>query len=48
MFGRTLDERIPLLEEGIEVLRQAWTGEEFGYRGRRVGCAARPARGTRA
>ena len=30
-----LDDRIPLLEEGIEVLRNAWTGEEFTYRGRR-------------
>jgi alkanesulfonate monooxygenase SsuD/methylene tetrahydromethanopterin reductase-like flavin-dependent oxidoreductase (luciferase family) len=44
MFGRTLDERIPLLEEGIEVLRQAWTGEEFEYRGRRVRVTPRPAR----
>ena len=44
MFGRTLDERIPLLEEGIEVLRKAWTGEEFEYRGRRVRVTPRPAR----
>ena len=42
MFGRTLDERIPLLEEGIEVLRHAWTGEEFEYRGRRVRVTPRP------
>ena len=42
MFGRTLDERIPLLEEGIEVLRKAWTGEEFEYRGRRVRVTPRP------
>ena len=44
MFGRTLDDRVPLLEEGIEVLRKAWTGEEFTYRGRRVRVTPRPAR----
>src|SRR5690606_1930923 len=44
MFGHTLDDRIPLLEEGIAVLQQAWTGEEFEYRGRRVRVTPRPAR----
>ncbi|MGH9231895.1 MAG: LLM class flavin-dependent oxidoreductase [Acidimicrobiales bacterium] len=44
MFGRALDERVPLLEEGIAVLRSAWTGEEFEYRGRRVRVTPRPAR----
>ena len=44
MYGRTLDDRIPMLEEGVEVLRQAWTGEEFEYRGRRLRVTPRPAR----
>lgn len=44
MFGRAMDERVPLLEEGLDVLRAAWTGEEFEYRGRRVRVTPRPAR----
>lgn len=44
MFGRTMDERVPLLEEGLEVLRAAWTGDEFEYRGRTVRVTPRPAR----
>ncbi len=44
MFGREMDERVALLEEGIEVLRSAWSGEEFEYRGRRVRVTPRPAR----
>jgi alkanesulfonate monooxygenase SsuD/methylene tetrahydromethanopterin reductase-like flavin-dependent oxidoreductase (luciferase family) len=44
MFGREMGERVPLLEEGIAVLRSAWSGEEFEYRGRRVRVTPRPAR----
>ena len=44
MFGQQLDDRIPLVEEGIAVLRTAWTGEEFDYRGRRGPRTPRPAR----
>lgn len=44
MFGREMDERVPLLEEGLDVLRAAWSGEEFEYRGRRVRVTPRPAR----
>jgi alkanesulfonate monooxygenase SsuD/methylene tetrahydromethanopterin reductase-like flavin-dependent oxidoreductase (luciferase family) len=44
MFGREMDERVALLEEGIEVLRSAWSGEEFEYRGRRMRVTPRPAR----
>lgn len=44
MFGHTLDDRVPLLEENIEVLQKAWTGEEFEYRGRTVRVTPRPAR----
>ncbi|MBW2274506.1 MAG: LLM class flavin-dependent oxidoreductase [Deltaproteobacteria bacterium] len=36
MFGKRREERRRLYEEAIEVLRQAWTGEWFEYRGRRV------------
>jgi alkanesulfonate monooxygenase SsuD/methylene tetrahydromethanopterin reductase-like flavin-dependent oxidoreductase (luciferase family) len=39
-----MDERAALVEEGIAVLRAAWTGEEFDYRGRRVRITPRPAR----
>jgi alkanesulfonate monooxygenase SsuD/methylene tetrahydromethanopterin reductase-like flavin-dependent oxidoreductase (luciferase family) len=44
MFGREMDERSQLLEEGLEVLRAAWTGEPFEYRGRTVRVTPRPAR----
>jgi alkanesulfonate monooxygenase SsuD/methylene tetrahydromethanopterin reductase-like flavin-dependent oxidoreductase (luciferase family) len=43
-FGRTMDERVPLLEEGIAVLRSAWSGDEFSYRDRRVRVTPRPGR----
>jgi alkanesulfonate monooxygenase SsuD/methylene tetrahydromethanopterin reductase-like flavin-dependent oxidoreductase (luciferase family) len=36
MFGVTLKERRTRLEEVVDVLRRAWTGEPFGYRGRTV------------
>jgi alkanesulfonate monooxygenase SsuD/methylene tetrahydromethanopterin reductase-like flavin-dependent oxidoreductase (luciferase family) len=44
MFDRRMDERVALVEEGIGVLRAAWTGEEFEYRGRRVKVTPRPVR----
>ncbi len=44
MFGRQMGERVALVEEGIAVLRAAWSGEEFEYRGRRVKVTPRPAR----
>ena len=34
MFGTTMDERVPRLEEAIRVLRAAWSGEPFEYGGR--------------
>jgi alkanesulfonate monooxygenase SsuD/methylene tetrahydromethanopterin reductase-like flavin-dependent oxidoreductase (luciferase family) len=34
MFGRSLDERGRRLEESIELMRRAWTGEPFEYEGR--------------
>ncbi|MBN9738798.1 MULTISPECIES: LLM class flavin-dependent oxidoreductase [unclassified Pseudonocardia] len=34
-FGRTLTHRPSLLEEGVELIRHAWSGSAEGYRGRR-------------
>jgi len=42
MFGVDRAKRGVLMEEGVEVLRQAWTGEEFEYKGRRVRVTPRP------
>jgi alkanesulfonate monooxygenase SsuD/methylene tetrahydromethanopterin reductase-like flavin-dependent oxidoreductase (luciferase family) len=42
MFGVDRSMRGKLMEEGVTVLRQAWTGEEFEYRGRRVRVTPRP------
>jgi len=39
-FGRDLDKRWPLLMEAARVLKLAWTGEPFDYRGTRI--AVRP------
>ncbi len=36
MFNVSLKKRPSLVEEGINTLRQAWTGEEFTYQGRKV------------
>jgi alkanesulfonate monooxygenase SsuD/methylene tetrahydromethanopterin reductase-like flavin-dependent oxidoreductase (luciferase family) len=47
MFGRSLDERPSLVEDGIEALKQAWTGEPFTYRGRPAQVALRPYRRPR-
>ncbi len=42
MFGVDRAKRGALVEEGVKVLRQAWTGEEFEYQGRRVRVTPRP------
>ena len=42
MFGRDLKDRGRLVEEGIEVLRKAWTGEPFDFNGRPVLVRPRP------
>ena len=42
MFGRDLKDRARLVEEGVEVLRKAWTGEPFDYNGRPVLVRPRP------
>jgi alkanesulfonate monooxygenase SsuD/methylene tetrahydromethanopterin reductase-like flavin-dependent oxidoreductase (luciferase family) len=42
MFGVAYEDRVRRLEEGIAVLRQAFTGEEFSYRGRTARVAPRP------
>ena len=42
LFGITLADRVRRLEEGIGVLRQAWTGEPFEYRGHTVRVTPRP------
>jgi alkanesulfonate monooxygenase SsuD/methylene tetrahydromethanopterin reductase-like flavin-dependent oxidoreductase (luciferase family) len=34
-FGRKLKQRPSALEEGIEILRRAWTGEPFSFNGKR-------------
>lgn len=44
MFDRSLDDRAPLVEEGVAALRAAWKGEPFDYRGRRVHVTPAPAR----
>lgn len=44
MFGRTLEERVALVEEGVAVLRTAWTGEPFEHHGRPARVTPRPKR----
>lgn len=41
-FGADPAERGALMEEGVRVLRDAWTGEPFEYRGRRCRVTPRP------
>jgi alkanesulfonate monooxygenase SsuD/methylene tetrahydromethanopterin reductase-like flavin-dependent oxidoreductase (luciferase family) len=36
MFGKALADRASDLTDAVELLKRAWTGEEFVYRGRRV------------
>lgn len=43
MAGIAREDRVRLLEEHLRVLRQAWTGEPFLYRGRQVRVTPRPA-----
>jgi alkanesulfonate monooxygenase SsuD/methylene tetrahydromethanopterin reductase-like flavin-dependent oxidoreductase (luciferase family) len=47
MFGRRLADRPRLVEEGVQVLKQAWTGRPFEYQGRPVLVALRPHRRPR-
>jgi len=47
MFGVNFKVRGKLLDEGIEVLKQAWTGEPFDYRGTSVRVTPRPFRQPR-
>jgi alkanesulfonate monooxygenase SsuD/methylene tetrahydromethanopterin reductase-like flavin-dependent oxidoreductase (luciferase family) len=42
MFGRSRKDRGALVEEGVQVLEQAWSGEPFHYRGRRLRITPRP------
>lgn len=42
MFGQSLAERGRRVEEGVAVLKQAWTGESFRYQGRSVRVTPRP------
>ena len=42
MFGRSLRQRPRLVEEGIELLKRAWTGEPFSHAGRRIRVTPRP------
>lgn len=46
-FGLGIRRRPSLMEEGIEVLKQAWTGEPFEWRGRTVRVLPRPAQRPR-
>jgi alkanesulfonate monooxygenase SsuD/methylene tetrahydromethanopterin reductase-like flavin-dependent oxidoreductase (luciferase family) len=41
-FGVDIADRARLMEEGIEVLKQAWTGEPFVFRGQTVRVMPRP------
>jgi alkanesulfonate monooxygenase SsuD/methylene tetrahydromethanopterin reductase-like flavin-dependent oxidoreductase (luciferase family) len=42
MFGRLLEERRRLVDDALDVLKQAWTGEPFDYQGRSVRVTPRP------
>jgi alkanesulfonate monooxygenase SsuD/methylene tetrahydromethanopterin reductase-like flavin-dependent oxidoreductase (luciferase family) len=42
MFGKDLDDRVSAQEECVQVLKQAWTGEPFEYRGRVVRVTPKP------
>ncbi len=42
-FGVDMRRRPSLMEEAVETLKRAWTGEPFDYRGRRVRVLPRPA-----
>ncbi|HRE01195.1 MAG TPA: LLM class flavin-dependent oxidoreductase, partial [Ilumatobacteraceae bacterium] len=42
MFGKAMNERGKLMEEGVTALRKAWTGEPFEFRGETVLVRPRP------
>jgi alkanesulfonate monooxygenase SsuD/methylene tetrahydromethanopterin reductase-like flavin-dependent oxidoreductase (luciferase family) len=42
MFGRSLDDRAALVDEGLAAIRLAFTGKPFTYRGRRARVTPRP------
>jgi alkanesulfonate monooxygenase SsuD/methylene tetrahydromethanopterin reductase-like flavin-dependent oxidoreductase (luciferase family) len=42
MFGQQVADRVARLEDGIAVMRAAWTGEEFDYNGRPTRVTPRP------
>jgi alkanesulfonate monooxygenase SsuD/methylene tetrahydromethanopterin reductase-like flavin-dependent oxidoreductase (luciferase family) len=46
-FDLNIKRRPSLMEEGVEVLKQAWTGEPFEWRGRTVRILPRPAQTPR-
>jgi alkanesulfonate monooxygenase SsuD/methylene tetrahydromethanopterin reductase-like flavin-dependent oxidoreductase (luciferase family) len=46
-FGLSLKRRPSLMEEGIETLKKAWTGEPFEFRGETVRILPRPAQSPR-
>jgi alkanesulfonate monooxygenase SsuD/methylene tetrahydromethanopterin reductase-like flavin-dependent oxidoreductase (luciferase family) len=46
-FDLNIKRRPSLMEQGVEVLKQAWTGEPFEYRGRTVRVLPRPAQEPR-
>ena len=42
MFGRRLEDRWQAIGETLELLRLAWTGEPFEWKGRRCQVTPRP------
>ena len=42
MFGRDMGKRLAIMNETLDVLKKAWTGEPFDYRGRTVRVTPRP------
>ncbi len=46
-FGVDMKRRPSLMEEAVETLKRAWTGEPFDFRGRRVRVLPRPAQRPR-
>jgi alkanesulfonate monooxygenase SsuD/methylene tetrahydromethanopterin reductase-like flavin-dependent oxidoreductase (luciferase family) len=47
MFGKSIDDRVRLQTEGIEVLEKAWSGQPFEYRGATVTVTPQPYRKPR-
>jgi len=47
LFGVEMRRRPSLMEEAVETLKHAWTGEPFDFRGRRVQILPRPAQRPR-